>query len=186
MGSTVDSEERFHLLFARHHHEIQAYCARRLPLQDANEAAADVFAVAWRRIDEVPDGDESLPWLYGVARNIVRNHKRGAVRRLRLVAKAGSMVDPPVDSPETIALRQEDVVEVTAALAAMRDDDQELLRLKTWEQLANKDIAAILGISVQAVESRYARAMRRLAKRLKPSQDLGTSPLSRNQGDEAV
>ena len=96
------------------------------------------------------------------------------------------MADPPKDGPETIVLRSEDVEEVTAALGRLRDEDQELLRLKTWEQLPNKAIADILDISVQAVESRYARAMRRLAKRLTPSQDLRTSPLSRDNGEEAV
>ena len=71
-------------------------------------------------------------------------------------------------------------------LDGLRDDDQELLRLKAWEELPNRVIAEILGITEQAVESRYARALRRLARRLKPlHQGFGTSPLSQSRGEEA-
>lgn len=91
MPADRSSDERFHVLFAEHHRQIHAFCLRRLAIDDANDAAADVFTVAWRRIDDVPDSDEALHWLYGVARNVVRNHQRGAIRGRRLIAKAGSV-----------------------------------------------------------------------------------------------
>jgi RNA polymerase sigma-70 factor (ECF subfamily) len=187
VNRATGGNERFHILFAQYHQEVQAYCARRLPVHDANEVAAEVFTVAWRRIADVPGGDESLPWLYGVARNAIRNHRRGAIRRLRLVAKAGSIVDAQPDGPETLAIRSAEIDEVSAALAALRDDDQELLRLKAWEQISNQAIAEVLGISVQAVESRYARAIARLAKKLPPKNSkFGNSPPLKRKGGEAV
>jgi RNA polymerase sigma-70 factor (ECF subfamily) len=180
-------DERFHILFAKHHSDIQGYCLRRLPVHDANEAAADVFTVAWRRIEDVPAGEQALPWLYGVARNAVRNQRRGSTRRLRLVAKAGALHEPPLEGPETHVLRSAASDEVTAALETLSSDDQELLRLKAWEHLSNKAIASILGISVQAVESRYARSLARLAKKLPADKTgFGISPFSKKKGGEAL
>jgi RNA polymerase sigma-70 factor (ECF subfamily) len=180
-------DERFHILFAKHHADIQAYCLRRLPVHDADEAAADVFTVAWRRIEDVPAGEQALPWLYGVARNAVRNQRRGSTRRLRLVAKAGALHEPPQEGPEIHVLRNAASDEVVAALQTLSSDDQELLRLKTWERLSNKAIASIFDISVQAVESRYARALARFAKKLPAAKPgFGISPLSERKGGEAI
>ena len=180
-------EERFNTLLAAHHHEIQVYCLRRLPVHDANEAAADVFTVAWRRIADVPNGDDALPWLYGVARNVVRNHRRGSMRRIRLAAKAGSVVDEAAQGAEVQVIRHAEHRELLEALRELREDDQELLRLKAWEELPNRTIGEILDISVQAVESRYARALARLAKHLKPHQrSLRPRPLSQPRREEAL
>lgn len=179
-------EERFNTLLAAHHHDIRVYCLRRLPVHDANEAAADVFTVAWRRIADVPIADNALPWLYAVARNVVRNHRRGSVRRIRLATKAGSVLDEATEGPEVQVLRHAEHTELLEALHALREEDQELLRLKAWEELPNRTIGEILGISVQAVESRYARALNRLAKQLRPlHRNLEPSPLSQPRGEEA-
>lgn len=84
-------------------------------------------------------------------------------------------------------IRHSENDEVMRALTHLRDRDQELLRLKTWEQLSNKSIASVLSISEQAVESRYARAIARLAKKLPARTDrFGRSPLSNQKGEEAV
>jgi DNA-directed RNA polymerase specialized sigma24 family protein len=56
-------------VFEEHYGAISRYCHRRLPHADANDAAAQVFAVAWRRIDSMPRDEMTLPWFYGVARN---------------------------------------------------------------------------------------------------------------------
>jgi hypothetical protein len=53
---------------------------------------------AWRRIEAIPQGSE-LPWLYGVARNVVANQRRSFSRRLRLAVR---VVSQPLDpAPET-------------------------------------------------------------------------------------
>ena len=90
MASAPSTDERFQALFAAHHKELHAYCLRRLDVEDANEAASEIFLVAWRRSDKVPAGEEARLWLYGVARNVVRNWQRGGRRQLRLIAKSGA------------------------------------------------------------------------------------------------
>lgn len=62
------AEERFDALYRDHHQEIVAYCLRRMPRPAAEDVAADVFAVAWRRIDDVPQHDEAIAWLFAIGR----------------------------------------------------------------------------------------------------------------------
>jgi DNA-directed RNA polymerase specialized sigma24 family protein len=81
--ASPSNEERFRALFERHHPAIIAYFVRRIGSQDAVDAADDVFAVAWRRINKVPEEDETLRWLYGVAHNVLANRRRGERRSNR-------------------------------------------------------------------------------------------------------
>ena len=84
MDTAVDPEQRFGRLYSQMHPDILGYLARRIGEQEAIDAAADVFVVAWRRISDVPEGDAARPWLFGVARNVLRNRRR-ATRRVALL-----------------------------------------------------------------------------------------------------
>jgi RNA polymerase sigma-70 factor (ECF subfamily) len=173
-ASTTD--QRFRSLFDAHHRELHAYCLRRLPVEDANEAVSEIFLVALRRPDRIPEKGEALLWLYGVARNVVRNHQRSNWRRLNLAVRHQSMTAPHVDGPEVHLLRNEEQRSVSAAIDTLRSDDQELLRLKVWEGLSNEAVGAILGITDRAVEARYTRAIKKLSKIL----DGGSSAADRS------
>ncbi len=155
-------EAQFQRLFASHHKAIQRYCLRRLPSSEANDAASEVFLVAWRRIDEIPTGDEALPWLYGIGRNVVRNIARSARRKLRLAAKVASLAPSSVPATETIVVRHTEHERALDALARLRPEDQELIRLRTWEELSIRQIASIVGLTERAVESRLMRSRRKL------------------------
>lgn len=187
MASAPSTDQRFRALFEAHHRELHAYCLRRLPVEDANEAASEIFLVAWRRAENVPADDEALLWLYGVARNIVRNWQRGGRRQLRLVARSGSMVAPDAEGPEVQVIRHEEHEEVLAAIATLRDDDQELVRLKIWEGLSNEAVGRILGVSDRGVEARYTRAIKKLHKTLKSGALAApSSPFSPETGEAAL
>ena len=66
-AAMTDDEARFIEIYRRFGKPIQAYCARRTSSSQVADAVADVFLVAWRRIDQVPEDGATLPWLYGVA-----------------------------------------------------------------------------------------------------------------------
>ncbi len=127
---------------------------------DAEDAVADTFAVAWRRIDGIPAGDGELPWLLGTARRILANQHRGA-RRL------GALIDriraQPLPTPAATPTAESPAIE---ALGRLRADDQELLRFIAWDDLSHAEAAAVLGISVNAVAIRLHRARRRFADEL--------------------
>ncbi len=159
-------ETRFDRIFDRHHDAVQRYCLRRLPWHEVNDVVAEVFLVAWRRIDEAPESRE-LPWLYGIAKNVIRNAHRARHRQERLrtkVSAQGGLTSEP--SAEVHVVRNVEEQTVLDALATLRHADQELLRLKCWEQLSNGEIAAVLGVSTHAVDMRINRARGQLERAL--------------------
>lgn len=80
--STRERKRRFDALFASYGSDIVAYCCwRSASTSDAQDAAADVFLTAWRRLDEVPEGDATRVWLYATARRVLANQRRSSRRR---------------------------------------------------------------------------------------------------------
>jgi RNA polymerase sigma-70 factor (ECF subfamily) len=156
------TEAWFDNLYRQHHRQVLAYCLRRTRREDADDAAAEVFAVAWRRRHDLPDRDEALPWLYGVARNVLFHQWRSASRFRRLRQRLGQFPHPPTPGPETVVVEDQEVVHVRQALRQLRPGDQEALRLAAWEGLPHREIAGILGCSVVAVDKRLQRAKQRL------------------------
>jgi RNA polymerase sigma-70 factor (ECF subfamily) len=148
--------ERFRRLFDACYRPLLAYARRRCLAPDADDLVADVLTVAWRRLDDVPAG-APLPWLFGVAHRTLANQRRGARRRLRLAERLRA--EPPRTAADSVDGAGE---EVRAALARLRPDDQEVLRLAAWEGLGPSEIAVVLGCSPNAAALRLSRARRRL------------------------
>ena len=178
---TTSQLARFDTLFIELQRPVLAYAIRRTQtMADAEDVAAETFTIAWRKFDAIP-ADEPLPWLYAVARRVLANHRRGNGRRERLAAllriedvatplRAGEDLDGPVFT----------------ALASLSTADQELLRLVAWEELGNQQIAAVLGITPNAVAIRLHRARSRFADALareKPDDDLKHLDPSRTSAD---
>jgi RNA polymerase sigma factor (sigma-70 family) len=148
---------RFEAIFAAHRRDVLAYAMRRADTQaDAEDVAAETFAIAWRKLGAIPD--DPLPWLYAVARRVLANQRRGNGRRERLAALL--RVD---DVPTPIRAGEDFDGPVFEALASLPPADQEILRLVAWEELRNHQIADVLGITANAVAIRLHRARARLA-----------------------
>jgi RNA polymerase sigma factor (sigma-70 family) len=160
-------QDRFDGLYADYHTAVLSYFLRRLPgREEAHDAAADVFVVLWRRTSDIPGGADERPWIYGVCRRILLNHERTLRRRSRLSAKLQAVPDPPSEDPESVAVDSVSAADLRRALAALSSDDQEVLRLATWERLPHAEIGTILGCTAHAVDQRIHRASKRLARRL--------------------
>src|SRR3954464_15954393 len=92
MSADAD-ERRFRALFDAEARGVLGYALRRVGhREDAADVVAETFGVAWRGMGDVPAGDDARLWLYGVARNVLANQRRGALRRQRLP-------DPPRGGP---------------------------------------------------------------------------------------
>ncbi len=165
-GDRINSE-RMDAVYKSHFTAIRAYCMRRLPVADANDAIAEVFLTAWRRIDDVPALDGELPYLYGIARNKVATSRRSSGRRSRLAVRANSLAPEPVAGPDAVVMAQVEADAVDTALAALRPDDREIIQLRVWEELTGPQIAEVLGISTAAAHKRLARALDRLAPQVR-------------------
>ena len=164
MGASPTTDTRFRRIFDDHFDAITRYCLRRLPVADANEAAAEVFLVAWKKIGRVPEGAEALPWLYGVASNVVRNIQRSTRRSGRLAGRLGGLAPQASPGPEPQVVRRQEDAELVAALGSLKAEDQEVLRLRAYEGLTNPEIAVVLGVSPEAAKKRVTRALGRLRK----------------------
>jgi RNA polymerase sigma-70 factor (ECF subfamily) len=167
VGPSHAAEERFNRLFARHERDIYAYCLRRIDRDPAIECAAETFLVAWRRINDVPDGDRAIRWLYRTAHHVIGDHYRRRSRQAALMGALRSQYPVEADGPEAVVVRREADVEVLAALDHLRPADRELLRLAVWEELPHREIGEILGCSAHAVDQRVHRASKRLAREVR-------------------
>ena len=152
----------FRAAYSRTYAALVRYARRRVPASEADDVVAEVFLTAWRRWADRPSTDDPLPWLYGIAANVLRNHGRGDRRRLRLVSRlAGHLGSESVAGPDaTLGLGD---LALAEAMQQLSFDEQEVLRLTAWEQLSHAEIAVALGCSVNAVAIRSHRAKRRLA-----------------------
>ncbi|MFD5866548.1 RNA polymerase sigma factor [Agromyces sp. NPDC127015] len=144
-------------LVRAHSTALVRYFARRGPRQDAEDLAAEVFATAWRRRDDVPQGAE-LPWLYRTAGFTLANHRRKHVDLpVEEVPEAGR---PRVaDDPELSALFD---AELRGALASVGERDRRILLLHAWEGLDGEQLAEVLGISRSGADAALSRARKRL------------------------
>jgi RNA polymerase sigma-70 factor, ECF subfamily len=160
----ADPPGRFVEIYEHAYRPILGYVLRRC--QDPDDAAdvvAETFTTAWRRIEEIPQGDEARLWLFGVARRVLANHRRGERRHeQRTVALREQLAASPVLAD----LPQQDFSQMGRVFADLSDDDRELLSLIAWEKLDTAQIARALGISRNAVRVRLYRARKRFARGL--------------------
>ncbi len=173
MGQSPRVDSRFRRLFDEHHGAIRDYCHRRLLPADANDATAEVFLVAWRKLDSVRLGDAPLPWLYGVARNVVRSIQRKQRRSGRLFTRLAAIVSTnTVEPPGGQLLRHVDEENLLRALDRLNADDRELLRLHAWENLDLEELAVVFSIKPHATDMRLRRALGRLRRAYQASELL--------------
>jgi RNA polymerase sigma factor (sigma-70 family) len=154
----TDSERkrRFDVLFREHVAGIASYCRWRSRLAgDDEDAVAEVFLVAWRRLDEVPSGNDARAWLYAVARRALANQARANARRVRLNEKLNAQ-------PGAVGIEEGLLAsEVREALAALAPRDREVLLLAEWEGLTPAEIARVTGCAAVTARGRLHRARRR-------------------------
>ncbi len=156
------AEVRFSALYRDHARELLGYAVRRsADPDDAADTVAETFLIAWRRLGEVPLGNEARLWLFGTARHVLANQDRGARRRDRLTERLRDELRREL--PVNHAQEQSGLLE---ALAELSEADRELLTLIGWEELTPTQAARVLGISPLAARTRLHRARRRLRARL--------------------
>jgi RNA polymerase sigma-70 factor (ECF subfamily) len=162
---TEGREERFRRLFDQGRAPVLAYALRRTgSAEDAADVLAETFAIAWRRLDDVPTGPMALSWLYGTARGVVSNLGRRTATRSALVDRLGAELlrvgqavsDAVIDEPKALG----------KALAHLNDHDREVLMLTAWEEVGSRELGQALGCSPTAARLRLHRARARLRAQL--------------------
>jgi RNA polymerase sigma factor (sigma-70 family) len=160
--------EAFGLLYERHARAIYNYLFRRCgDWGVAEDLTSVVFLEAYRRRREarIAEG-KVLPWLYGVATNVVRNQRR-SLRRHSEALKRLPPPDPELGVAGLAAERidaERQMRRVLAALQQLPESDKDVLSLCLWSELSYEDAAAALEIPVGTVRSRLSRARARLVE----------------------
>lgn len=168
IASSVEAPERFAALYERHLARVGSYLARRVGAGLAEDLTSEVFVEAFRgRVRFRRDFDTALPWLLGIASNLVAQHRRAERRRLAALERAARLVSPPIadDAVGEVAPA------VLAALRRLPVADRDALLLVVWGELSYEEAAAALGVPVGTIRSRISRARSRLASALESRHD---------------
>lgn len=183
MSQSPNGDVRFKRLYGLHRDAVVSYCSRRIGRDDAMDAVAETFAVAWRRIDDMPKGDAELSWLYAVAYRVLANQRRSTNRFTALKAKLLNTGTETPHDPATQVVRNEDDQRLIDALGTLKDSDREILCLVTWEEHPRDQVAATFGITRSALDQRIHRATQRLRRAYKESDSLLLSPKAATGGE---
>jgi RNA polymerase sigma factor (sigma-70 family) len=170
-GSRVEAmtSAEFVAVYDQHSRSVYGYIARRLGPNLAADLTAQTFTEAWagrHRYD--PARGAVLPWLLGIATNLVRRQYRTEARQLKAYASTG--IDPVSSFDEDAVIERADSAErlqqVAAALAELDQLDRDLLFLFAALNLSYQQVADALGMPLGSVKSRMSRARERLEARL--------------------
>lgn len=158
---STDRIDRFDLLWDESFRRVLGYALRRADPEEARDVASETFLVAWRRLDQVPIGDDALPWLLATARHLLANRRRASAVRTRAASDLAqpSLVGDPAD-------RVADRDTLVRAFGRLGERDREVLALLAWDGLRAHEAAVVLGCSSGAFAVRAHRARRRLAAAL--------------------
>jgi RNA polymerase sigma factor (sigma-70 family) len=172
--ASVRDPDLFAVIFDRHAPYVHRYLARRLGREAADDLVAETFLVAFgKRQRYDPARADARPWLYGIATNLVGQHRRDEANQLRLRNAIGPQ-------PAEASHAERVVAQVAAqamgnllgvALAELSTEDRDVLLLIAWEGLSYEEVAAALGIPVGTVRSRLNRARKQVREVLEVPQE---------------
>jgi RNA polymerase sigma factor (sigma-70 family) len=181
LARSVAEPQLFTIIFDRHYRAVYAYLSRRIGGTVADDLAAETFTRAFeRRATYDTSAERALPWLLGIAVNLLAHHRRSEARRLRALAaatgpEAERFTDASAGRVDAAAARGR----LLAALEQLDDYDREALLLYAWAELKYGEIAHALGIPVGTVRSRLHRSRRKLRQALQQGWDENVVRLPR-------
>ncbi|MFT3872909.1 MAG: sigma-70 family RNA polymerase sigma factor [Nocardioides sp.] len=157
MRGAIDAEQ-FEELYGATVRDVLAYAHRR-GAASAEDLAAEVYVVAWRRRADLPAPMLRRAWLFGVARTLLKADGREQRRDRELANELAARPEPSTDPPRSD--RRASVV--AAAVARLPPNDREVLQLVAWEGLSPAELAVALGVRPGTARVRLHRARQTLA-----------------------
>ena len=167
--ASLTDPSRFEPIFDRHYDAIHRYLARRGGWQLAEDLTMTVFLKAFEsRTRFRPSATDAGPWLYGIATNVMRRHRRTEVRRLRAYARLPASGSAEIDHARLVERVDAGsaATAVYGALARLAERDRNVLLLVAWADLSYAEVAVALDVPIGTVRSRLNRARGRLRELL--------------------
>jgi RNA polymerase sigma factor (sigma-70 family) len=170
-------------LYERHARTVYNFCFRRTAnWTQAEDLVSEVFLVAWRRRGDVQlatESGESLPWLLGVAVNVLRNSARSGRRADNALRRLNGSVTEDFSDELVGRLADEDQMRsVLQVVDQLQPQEQDVLALCAWAGLSYEEGAVALGVPVGTVRSRLSRAREHLRELLDAT--------GHDKGDEGI
>lgn len=166
--------EVFGTIFDRYATTIHSYVSRRIGSQHADDVVADTFLTAFRLRDRYdPNQPAALPWLYGIAANLLRRLRREEVRQYKAFARTGidPALDPGTDRVLARVAAAAEVRRLAGALAKLSARERDVITLVSQAQLSYPEVAVALEIPVGTVRSRLHTARTKIRKALQEGSD---------------
>jgi RNA polymerase sigma-70 factor (ECF subfamily) len=164
--------ERFTDVHDRYFRDVYRYVAGRLDAQTAEDIAAETFCLAFGKRDGFdPERGSLRAWLFGIATNLVAQHRRKEARRYRALARSAG------DAPAVAGHEDRVVSEAAAsrmrpqlakALTALSPGERDVVLLVALAELSYDEVADALGIPQGTVGSRLSRARKKLHDAIRP------------------
>ncbi|HNW93593.1 MAG TPA: sigma-70 family RNA polymerase sigma factor [bacterium] len=162
--------KNFPLLLDAYGDRVYRFFRRRLNDEGAaDDLTQDTFLAAYTAFPRLRDGDRLGPWLFAIARNVLRNHINRTIPKLPPLLADDTVMNLCADGgdqPDELAEEQDDLAALQRAMAALPGDLQDTLFLAVYEELAYEEIAQVLDIPEGTVKSRIFRAREMLVAAL--------------------
>lgn len=165
-GRADEKRRRIERAVPEHSPALLAYFVRRVdPAHLAADLLAETLLALWKRANALPDNDDEIrPWMFGIARNVLLHHRRGAARHHALADRLRSQLSTEQASgfadPTAFG-------ELHEALRLLDQTDRDIIALRHWDGLPLVEIARVLRMKEGTVRSRYHRARERLREELR-------------------
>lgn len=168
----MDDGDRRALLdgwFRAYADRVLGYLLHRTDPQTAQDVLQEVFVIAFGKVEDIPQ--PPLGWLFGTARRVLANRRRGLRRHDQLIAR---LLEDASSEPagENAELKEAFV----QTLATLSRGDREVLTLSGWYDLTPSEAAQAVGCSASTYAVRLHRARKRLAAALDAAGYRGQSP----------
>jgi RNA polymerase sigma-70 factor (ECF subfamily) len=178
LARSLHEPKAFELIFDRHFAAVHRYLHRRAGRDLADELTSETFALAFARRESCRATGSAVPWLYGIATNLLHRQRRAERRQLHAYSRSGvdrwaayeDEVDARVDGSSLD-------VRLAGALAAMRPRERDALLLYALADLSYEEVALALDVPVGTVRTWLHRA-RATARRELDAADVDRSPLA--------
>ncbi len=160
MRGSCRRPELFEPIFERHFTAVYRYLRRRVGDANAEELAAETFLQAFGSRERYrAHSDSVLPWLLGIATNLMLEQARRQERQNRAYTRAAAVVGPASDDRIDERLSAvEDARQIAAAVRSLPEAQREVLLLHAWAELSSEEIGEALAIPAATVRSRLSRA----------------------------